>query len=63
MTEVDILKLSDEDLLWLFNDSGDEASALAELEIGARAEILIVTKGQGSVIFHGKSGMNYRHIQ
>ena len=55
MTEVDILKLSDEDLLWLFNDSGDEASALAELEIGARAEILIVTKGsQGSVIFHGK---------
>jgi len=55
MTEVDILKLSDEDLLWLFNDSGDEASALAELEIGARAEILIVTKGsKGSVIFHGK---------
>jgi len=55
MTEVDILKLSDEDLLWLFNDSGDEASALAELEIGARAEILIVTKGsQGSAIFHEK---------
>ena len=55
MTEVDILKLSDEDLLWLFNDSADEASALAELEIGARAEILIVTKGsQGSVIFHEK---------
>ena len=55
MTEVDILKLSDEDILWLFNDSGDEASALAELEIGARAEILIVTKGsQGSAIFHEK---------
>ena len=55
MTEVDILKLSDEDLLWLFNDSADEASALAELEIVTRAEILIVTKGsQGSVIFHGK---------
>ena len=55
ITEVDILKLSDEDLLWLFNDSGDEASALAELEIGARAEILIVTKGsKGSVIFHEK---------
>ena len=55
ITEVDILKLSDEDLLWLFNDSGDEASALAELEIGARAEILIVTKGsQGSAIFHEK---------
>ena len=55
MPEVDILKLSDEDLLWLFNDSADEASALAELGIGARAEILIVTKGsQGSVIFHGK---------
>ena len=55
MTEVDILKLSDEDLLWLFNDSADETSALAELEIGARAEILIVTKGsQGSAIFHEK---------
>ena len=55
MTEVDILKLSDEDLLWLFNDSADETNALAELEIGARAEILIVTKGsQGSAIFHGK---------
>ena len=55
MTEVDILKLSDEDLLWLFNDSADETNALAELEVGARAEILIVTKGsQGSVIFHEK---------
>ena len=55
MTEVDILKLSDEDLLWLFNDSADETNALAELEIGARAEILIVTKGsQGSAIFHEK---------
>ena len=55
MTEVDILKLSDEDLLWLFNDSADETNALAELEIVARAEILIVTKGsQGSVIFHEK---------
>ena len=55
MTEVDILKLSDEDLLWLFNDSADETNALAELEAIARAEILIVTKGsQGSAIFHGK---------
>ena len=55
MTEVDILKLSDEDLLWLFNDSADETNALAELEIIARAEILIVTKGsQGSAIFHEK---------
>jgi fructokinase len=55
MTEVDILKLSDEDLLWLFNDSADETNALAELEAIARAEILIVTKGsQGSAIFHEK---------
>ena len=55
MTEVDILKLSDEDLLWLFNDSADETNALAELEVIARAEILIVTKGsQGSAIFHEK---------
>ena len=55
MTEVDILKLSDEDLLWLFNDSADETNALAELEGIARAEILIVTKGsQGSSIFHEK---------
>ena len=49
------LKLSDEDLLWLFNDSADETNALAELEVIARAEILIVTKGsQGSAIFHEK---------
>ena len=55
MTAVDILKLSDEDLLWLFNDSADETNALAELEVIARAEILIVTKGsQGSAIFHEK---------
>ncbi len=55
MTEVDILKLSDEDLLWLFNDSADETNALAELEVISRAEILIVTKGsQGSAIFHEK---------
>ena len=55
MTEVDILKLSDEDLLWLFSDSADETNALAELEVIARAEILIVTKGsQGSAIFHEK---------
>ena len=55
MTEVDILKLSDEDLLWLFNDSADETNALAELEVIARAEILIVTKGSlGSAIFHEK---------
>ena len=55
MTEVDILKLSDEDLLWLFNDSADETNALAELEVIARAEILVVTKGsQGSAIFHEK---------
>ena len=55
MTEVDILKLSDEDLLWLFNDSADETNALAELEVIARAEILIVTKGsRGSAIFHEK---------
>jgi len=55
MTEVDILKLSDADLLWLFNDSADETNALAELEVIARAEILIVTKGsQGSAIFHEK---------
>jgi fructokinase len=55
MTEVDILKLSDEDLLWLFNDSADETNALAELEAIAGAEILIVTKGsQGSAIFHEK---------
>ena len=55
MTKVDILKLSDEDLLWLFNDSADESSALAELEVITNAELLIVTKGaQGSSMFHEK---------
>ena len=55
MTKVDILKLSDEDLLWLFNDSVDESSALLELRAIVNADILIVTKGsQGSAIFHGK---------
>ena len=55
MTKVDILKLSDEDLLWLFNDSVDESSALSELRAIVNADILIVTKGsQGSAIFHGK---------
>ena len=55
ITEVDILKLSDEDLLWLFNDSADETNALAELEVITNAELLIVTRGaQGSAVFHGK---------
>ena len=55
MTKVDILKMSDEDLLWLFNDSVDESSALSELRAIVNADILIVTKGsQGSAIFHGK---------
>ena len=49
------LKLSDEDLLWLFNDSADETNALAELEVITNAELLIVTRGaQGSAVFHGK---------
>jgi len=53
MSEVDILKLSDEDLLWLFNDSADEANALAELGAIARAEVVILTRGsRGSSIWH-----------
>lgn len=53
MSEVDILKLSDEDLLWLFNDSTDEANALAELGAIARAEVLILTRGsKGALIWH-----------
>lgn len=53
MSEVDILKLSDEDLLWLFNDSADEANALAELGAIARAEVLILTRGsKGALIWH-----------
>ena len=55
MTEVDILKLSDEDLFWLFDDSADEADVLAELAVITNAELLIVTRGaQGSSVFHGK---------
>ena len=53
MTKVDILKLSDEDLLWLFNDNNDESSALAELRATANAELLILTRGsKGSSIWH-----------
>ena len=53
MTKVDILKLSDEDLLWLFNDNNDESSALSELRAIANAELLILTRGsEGSSIWH-----------
>ena len=53
MTKVDILKLSDEDLLWLFNDNNDESSALSELRATANAELLILTRGsKGSSIWH-----------
>lgn len=53
MTKVDILKLSDEDLLWLFNDSVDESSALSELRAIVNADILILTQGsKGSLIWH-----------
>ena len=53
MTKVDILKLSDEDLLWLFNESNDETSALSELREIANAELLILTRGsKGSSIWH-----------
>ena len=53
MTKVDILKLSDEDLLWLFNDNTDETSALSELRATANAELLILTRGsKGSSIWH-----------
>lgn len=53
MTKVDILKLSDEDLLWLFNEHTDESSALSELRAIANAELLILTRGsKGSSIWH-----------
>ena len=53
MTKVDILKLSDEDLLWLFNENTDESSALSELRAFANAELLILTRGsKGSSIWH-----------
>ena len=53
MTKVDILKLSDEDLLWLFNENTDESSALSELRAIANAELLILTRGsKGSSIWH-----------
>ena len=53
MTKVDILKLSDEDLLWLFNENTDESSALSELKAIANAELLILTRGsKGSSIWH-----------
>ena len=53
MTKVDILKLSDEDLLWLFNENTDESSALSELRTIANAELLILTRGsKGSSIWH-----------
>ncbi len=53
MTKVDILKLSDEDLLWLFNDNTDESSSLSELRAIANAELLILTRGsKGSSIWH-----------
>jgi fructokinase len=45
--------LSDEDLLWLFNDSVDESSALSELRAIVNADILILTQGsKGSLIWH-----------
>ena len=53
MTKVDILKLSDEDLLWLFDENTDESSALSELRAIANAELLILTRGsKGSSIWH-----------
>jgi fructokinase len=53
MTKVDILKMSDEDLLWLFNENTDESSALSELRAIANAELLILTRGsKGSSIWH-----------
>ena len=53
MTKVDILKLSDEDLLWLFNENTDESSALSELRAIANAGLLILTRGsKGSSIWH-----------
>jgi len=53
MTKVDILKLSDEDLRWLFNENTDESSALSELRAIANAELLILTRGsKGSSIWH-----------
>jgi len=53
MTKVDILKLSDEDLLWLFNDNNDESSALSELRAITNAELLILTQGsKGSSVWH-----------
>ena len=53
MTKVDILKLSDEDLLWLFNENNDESSALSELRAIANAELTILTRGSnGSSIWH-----------
>ena len=53
MNKVDILKLSDEDLLWLFNENTDESSALSELRAIANAELLILTRGsKGSSIWH-----------
>tara|TARA_B100001057_G_scaffold82591_1_gene78180 strand:+ start:6104 stop:7033 length:930 start_codon:yes stop_codon:yes gene_type:complete len=53
MKKVDILKLSDEDLLWLFNESYDESSALSELREITNAEVLILTRGsKGSSIWH-----------
>ena len=53
MTKIDILKLSDEDLLWLFNENTDESSALSELRAIANAELLILTRGsKGSSIWH-----------
>ena len=53
MKKVNILKLSDEDLFWLFNESYDESSALSELREITNAELLILTRGsKGSSIWH-----------
>ena len=53
MSKVNILKLSDEDLRWLFNESTDESCALSELRAIANAELLILTRGsKGSSIWH-----------
>ena len=53
ITKVDILKMSDEDLLWLFNENTEESSALSELRAIANAELLILTRGsKGSSIWH-----------
>lgn len=53
MAMANILKLSDEDLAWLYEEF-DQSQALSNLILDTKAEVVVLTKGgDGSAVYHG----------